>query len=371
METMELPDRATMLRAFDARDDAYDGVFWTAVKTTGVFCRPACPARKPKPENVEFFSSAKTAVEAGYRPCRRCRPLEPAGATPGWLSGLIRKLETDPSRRWTDRDLRELGLQPERVRRWFQRHHGMTFHAYSRARRLGEAIGRIREGENVSRTAFSQGYESLSGFTEAFRKLLGAPPTGVDTDRVVRITRILTPLGPMLAGATDDALCLLEFVDRRKLETQLERIRKRLEVALVPGSNPITTESERQLIAYFDRRLTDFSMPLEAPGTEFQQVVWTALQEIPYGTTVSYGEVARRIGRPTAVRAVAAANGDNRIAILIPCHRVIGADGTLTGYGGGLWRKKRLLDLESGQGDAFDGQSGNRPGSPPSSRLTG
>jgi AraC family transcriptional regulator of adaptative response/methylated-DNA-[protein]-cysteine methyltransferase len=371
MEKMELPDRTTMLKAFETRDEDYDGVFWTAVRTTGIFCRPACPARKPKPGNVEFFSSAKTAVEAGYRPCRRCTPLEPAGATPGWLTGLIQELESDPSRRWTDRDLREMGLQPERVRRWFQRHHGMTFHAYSRARRLGEAIGRIREGEDVSRTAFSQGYESLSGFNEAFRKLLGTSPTGVDSDRVARITRILTPLGPMLAGATDDALCLLEFVDRRKLETQLEQIRKRLDVTLVPGSNPITAESERQLTAYFDRRLTEFSLPLEAPGTEFQQTVWTALREISYGATVSYGEVARRIGRPTAVRAVAGANGDNRIAILIPCHRVIGADGTLTGYGGGLWRKKRLLELESGQRDAFEDQEGDPRGSPPSSSLTG
>lgn len=342
-----------MLRAFAERDHSYDGVFWTAVRTTGIFCRPACPARKPKPENVEFFGSTKAAVEAGYRPCRRCRPLEPSGATPDWLSGLIREMETDPSRRWTDGDLRASGLQPERVRRWFRRHHGMTFHAYSRARRLSEAIGRIREGENVSRTAYSQGYESLSGFNEAFRKLLGAPPTEVDPDRVVRITRILTPLGPMLAGATDEALCLLEFVDRRALATQLARIRTRLRVNLLPGSNPITAESEKQLEAYFDRRLTRFSLPLEAPGTRFQETVWTALREIPYGVTVSYGELARRIGRPSAVRAVAGANGDNRIAILIPCHRVIGADGTLTGYGGGLWRKKRLLELESGQADAF------------------
>jgi AraC family transcriptional regulator of adaptative response/methylated-DNA-[protein]-cysteine methyltransferase len=354
MNTSNLPDRATMLRAFESRDVSYDGVFWTAVRTTGIFCRPTCPARKPKPENVEFFESAKTALEAGYRPCRRCRPLELSGSTPRWLRGLIEELESDPSRRWTDRDVQALGLRPERVRRWFQRHHGMTFHAYSRARRLGEAIGRLREGEDVSRTAFAQGYESLSGFNEAFRKLLGASPTGIDADRVVRITRVLTPLGPMLVGASDDALCLLEFVDRRKLETQLRRLGTRLRVPVLPGSNRITEETERQVSAYFDRRLTEFSLPIETPGTEFQQIVWKALREIPYGKTVSYGEVARRIGRPTAVRAVAGANGDNRIAILIPCHRVIGADGTLTGYGGGLWRKKRLLDLESAQTEAFE-----------------
>lgn len=229
----------------------------------------------------------------------------------------------------------------------------MTFHAYSRARRLGEAVGSIRQGAGVSRTAYAQGYESLSGFQEAFRKLLGAPPTAVSPERVVRVTRILTPLGPMLVGGTDDALCLLEFVDRRMLESQLSRMQRRLECALLPGSNPVTAELERELKAYFDGRLSSFAVPLSAPGTEFQRNVWDALLEIPFGTTVSYGEIARRIGRPSAVRAVARANGANRIAILIPCHRVIGSDGTLTGYGGGLWRKKRLLELEAGQTDAF------------------
>ena len=349
----ELPPRTLMLSAFLAGDTAFDGIFWTAVRTTGIFCRPGCPARRPRPENVEFYDSTRAALEAGYRPCRRCRPLEPAGSTPDWLRPLMQAVEAAPSRKWTDRDLRGRGLEPARVRRWFQKNHGMTFHAYSRARRLGEAIGSIREGDQVSRTAYAKGYESLSGFQEAFRKLLGAPPTAAAGERVVRVTRVLTPLGPMLVGGTDDALCLLEFIDRRMLESQLARVQRRLECPLVPGSNRVTAELERELDAYFERRLSGFSVPLTAPGTDFQRAVWDALLQIPYGTTVSYADIARRIGRPTAVRAVARANGDNRIAIVIPCHRVIGSDGTLTGYGGGLWRKKRLLELEAGQTDAF------------------
>ena len=349
----ELPPRAEMVSAFLAGDSAFDGIFWTAVRTTGIFCRPGCPARKPRPENVEFYESTRAALEAGFRPCRRCRPLEPAGSAPEWLRPLMRAVEDAPSRKWTDRELRERGLEPARVRRWFQRNHGMTFHAYSRARRLGDAIGNIRQGDPVSRTAHAQGYESLSGFQDAFRKLLGAPPTAAAGERIVRVTRVLTPLGPMLVGGTEDALCLLEFVDRRMLESQLARVQRRLECALLPGSNPVTEEIERELEAYFERRLSSFSVPLAAPGTDFQQRVWDALLEIPYGTTESYAGIARRIGRPTAVRAVARANGDNRIAIVIPCHRVIGSDGTLTGYGGGLWRKKRLLELEAGQTDAF------------------
>ena len=353
METTELPSREMMLYAFLTGDASFDGVFWTAVLTTGIFCRPTCSARKPRPENVEFYGSTRGALEAGFRPCLRCRPLEPRGSPPDWLRSLIREAEAEPSRRWTDRDLVERGLNPDRVRRWFQRNHGITFHAYSRARRLGDALGQIRQGEEVSRAAYSQGYDSLSGFQDAFRKLLGASPTDLRDAPVVRVARILTPLGPMLVGGTDDSLCLLEFIDRRMLETQLKRLRERLGAALVPGSNPVTRAAEREIDAYFNGDLRDFTIPLVAPGTEFQQTVWTALREIPFGTTASYADVASRIGRPTAVRAVARANGDNRIAIVIPCHRVIGSDGTLTGYGGGLWRKRRLLELESGQTEAF------------------
>jgi AraC family transcriptional regulator of adaptative response/methylated-DNA-[protein]-cysteine methyltransferase len=342
-----------MLAAFLNGDASFEGVFWTAVLTTGIFCRPTCSARKPRPENVEFYGSTRGALEAGFRPCLRCRPMEPLDTPPEWLRDLILALEADPSRRWTDRHLEQRGLSPERVRRWFQRHHGITFHAYSRARRLGEALGRIRQGEDVSRAAYAQGYDSLSGFQEAFRKLLGAPPTESRYARTVRVTRVVTPLGPMLVGATDGSLCLLEFIDRRMLETQLKRLRDRLGAVLIPGSNPVTRAAEEELSAYFVRELSEFSIPLEAPGTEFQQTVWQALRRIPYGTTASYGDLAKNIGRPTAVRAVARANGDNRIAIMIPCHRVIGSDGTLTGYGGGLWRKQRLLELESGQTRVF------------------
>jgi AraC family transcriptional regulator of adaptative response/methylated-DNA-[protein]-cysteine methyltransferase len=152
----------------------------------------------------------------------------------------------------------------------------------------------------------------------------------------------------MVAGATDDALCFFEFSDRRRLERQLDRLRARLRCALVPGDSDLLRRVESEIEAYFDGRLREFSIPLAAPGTDFQEKVWDELRKIPYGETRSYAEIARAIGRPSAVRAVARANGDNRMAIFIPCHRVVGSDGTLTGYGGGLWRKRHLLDLESG-----------------------
>jgi AraC family transcriptional regulator of adaptative response/methylated-DNA-[protein]-cysteine methyltransferase len=223
----------------------------------------------------------------------------------------------------------------------------MTFHAYCRSRRLGLALGQIREGVGVSTTAYQHGYESLSGFNEAFRQLIGAAPKATGNEVMLTVTRVLTPLGPMIAGGTEDSLYFFEFSDRRRLEKQLDRLRARLGCVFVPGDNDLLKRTTAEIEAYFAGELRQFAIPLAAPGTEFQQTVWDELRRIPFGETRSYADVARSIGRPTAVRAVARANGDNRMAIFIPCHRVVGSDGRLTGYGGGLWRKQHLLDLES------------------------
>jgi AraC family transcriptional regulator of adaptative response/methylated-DNA-[protein]-cysteine methyltransferase len=346
MEITTLPKHADMVEAFLGRDRKYDGVFYTAVKTTGIFCRPTCPARKPRPDRVEFFASPRQALIAGYRPCKRCKPLQSDGHPPDWLDPLLQDIEKDPSRRWTDQALRSRGLQPERVRRWFQKHHGMTFHAYSRARRLGSALGQISHGEPIVGVAYDAGYESLSGFNDAVGKLVGETAGTASKSVRITMTRIPTPLGPMVAGATGEALVLLEFADRRMLPTQIDRVCRRLDGVVIPGSNTIIKQLVGELKLYFKGELTRFETPLLEKGTEFQEMVWSRLREIPYGQSVAYQDVAISIGRPTAVRAVARANGDNRIAIIIPCHRVVGKNGQLTGYGGGLWRKKRLLELE-------------------------
>lgn len=346
MNTKQLPPEATMLEAFLARDPSYDGVFVTGVRTTGIFCRTTCSARKPRPENVSFFDSSQSALLAGYRPCLRCRPLERRGETPEWLRPLLSDIEADPSRRWTDQDVRSRGLSPERVRRWFKKNHGMTFQAYSRARRLGAALGHVNEGSPVGRAAFEAGYDSLSGFQEAFRHYFGDAPTRLSGQTVVHVDRIPTPLGLMLVGATDDALCMLEFVDRRALPNQVKRVRRRLRAVFVPGSNAVIESIASEVNGYFDGERTTFDTPVLPCGTDFQQDVWRALLDVPYGETASYRDIARAVDREGAVRAVGTANGANALAIVIPCHRIVGADGQLTGYGGGLWRKQRLLDLE-------------------------
>ncbi len=344
-----------MFKAFAARDASYDGIFITAVRTTGIFCRPSCPARKPARENVEFFATGKQALAHGYRPCKRCRPMEPPGKTPDDIRALMLELDANSSLRLKDRDLRERGLEPATVRRWFKKHHNMTFHGYQRGRRMSRALRQLAGGEGVSGAAFDNGYDSVSGFQEAVRQITGRSPARSRDVPVVHLARILTPVGPMLAGTTDEAVCLLEFTDRRMLPTQLERLEKRLGCAFVPGSTEVSRQLEEELADYFDGSLEAFSAPIVMHGTLFQERVWAALRDIPYGHVRSYADQARSIGAPEAVRAVARANGDNRIAILIPCHRVIGSDGSLTGYGGGLWRKKFLLGLErSGMtGDLF------------------
>jgi AraC family transcriptional regulator of adaptative response/methylated-DNA-[protein]-cysteine methyltransferase len=342
----DLPAADILYRALVERQSEFDGLFFAGVITTGIFCRPTCGARKPKPENVEYFATAADALHHGYRPCKLCNPLGVPGEAPTWLQPLLDDVHADPQRRWRDQDLRDRDLQPDRVRRWFQKHHAMTFHAYGRALRLATAFSRLGSGDGVAETAFGTGYESLSGFSEAFAKTAGRSPGRSRTLRLVRIARILTPLGPMVAGATDDGVCLLEFADRRMVETQIGRIQKALTARALPGASPHVARLEVELADYFRGTRRTFTVPLVTAGTPFQESVWAALRAIPYGETRSYKDQAAAIERPEAVRAVARANGDNRIAILIPCHRVIGKGGQLVGYGGGLWRKKHLLDLE-------------------------
>ncbi len=348
MQLAVLPSSDEMYQALLRRDSQYEGVFVVGVKTTGIFCRPTCPARKPQRGNVEYFATVREALSVGYRACKRCCPLEVAGAAPSWLRGLLAAVEQDPSRRWKDADLRARGLEPTRVRRWFKRNHGMTFHAYDRARRLGAALGRIRQGEDLTNTAYEAGYESPSAFREAFGKLFGTPPGRARGAEQLVVNRILTPLGALVAVATDEHLCLLEFADRRMLQTQIARVRKHFDGQFVPGQNKVLARTAVEIAEYFAGSRRSFEVPLRVPGTEFQEAVWAELQRIPYGATRSYAEQARALGRPSAVRAVGRANGDNRVAIIIPCHRVVGANGKLVGYGGELWRKRALLDLEQG-----------------------
>ena len=342
---MQLTDEI-MYKAAVEKDTSFEGVFFTAVKTTGIFCRPSCTARKPKKENVEFFKTSKEAILKGYRPCLICRPLEKLNETPELIKTLLTELSANPSQKFKDYDLVKRGIEPSKIRRWFMKNHGITFHAYQRMFRINSAFKKIKNGESVTSAAFDTGYESLSGFTDSFKNIFGVSPKNSKAQSVIDLKRIETPLGTMYACAVKEGICLLEFSDRKMLETELKALAKLLNATIVQGENVHFKMLEQQLMEYFDGRRKIFTVKLLTPGSDFQKSVWEALQNIPYGSTRSYKKQAIAIGKPESIRAVANANGMNRISILVPCHRVIGSDGQLTGYGGGLWRKRFLLELE-------------------------
>jgi len=344
-----LPPRTEMERAYRRSDSTYDGVFFLGVRTTGVFCRPSCGARKPLPQNVEYFATPKEAVFAGYRPCKRCRPLSAIGEPPVWAGRLLTEIERDPARRFTDASLRTMDIDPAKARRFFNKNYGMTFQAYCRGRRLGKAFERIRKGENLDDVTLGHGYESHSGFREAFARTFGTPPGKANGTECITVAWIESPLGPLVAGATEENLVLLEFTDRRMLEAQISTLGRLFKRPIVPGENAVLRRLREELREYFAGRLRKFTVPLAFPGSEFQQRVWKGLLSIPYGSTLSYEGLAQKVNAPRAQRAVGHSNGLNRIAIVIPCHRVVNKDGKLGGYGGGLWRKRALLDLERGE----------------------
>lgn len=346
-----LPSQAEMKKAVYDKDSTYDGIFYVAVKSTSIFCKPSCNARKPLEKNIEFYGAAKEALFAGYRPCKRCKPLDMNGAKPEWVTQLFDLVENADSNKIHDYDIRKLGIEPARARRYFLKNYGITFHAYCRSRRLGESLAKIREGEKIDDVVFNNGYESHSGFRDAFTKLFGAPP-GKAKDKDCIVTSLIeSPLGHIILAAASQGLVMCEFTDRRMLEFQIKSLRKYFNAAIVPGNNKHIGQAKLELQEYFEGKLEKFKVPLVFPGTPFQQKVWSELLKIPYGKTISYEELADRTGHHGACRAVGTANGMNRLGIIIPCHRVVNKGGKLGGYGGGLWRKQWLLDLERGKRD--------------------
>ena len=333
-------------KALITKNSEYEGVFYVGVKTTGVFCRPTCPARKPKFENCEFFENAQQALLASFRPCKRCRPLLHPHHTSELVQALIEAIEQNPEKRWKSKDFQELYVDASTARRQFKKRFGMTFVEYARARRMGLAMKQIRAGEAVIDAQLSTGYESGSGFRDAFSRIMGAAPSLSGHSEILKASWLDTKLGPMLAIADENALYLLEFVDRRGLEREVERLRKRTKRAIIPGITPPICSIENELSDYFDGKIREFKTPLFFLGSPFQKRVWEELKRIPTGETRSYSDIATTIGKPSAFRAVANANGANQLAIVIPCHRVITANGDLGGYGGGIARKKWLIHHE-------------------------
>lgn len=346
----DLPETGALYAALAARDPAYDGRAYVGVTTTGIFCRLTCPARKPRPENCRWFASPAEAAAAGFRPCRRCHPTGPEAEGHGAIASLIGALKADPEKRWSEADLIDRGHDPSTIRRAFKRHFGQTFLEIARAARLRNGLKSMTKGSAMIEAQLDAGFESASGFRAAFARLFGHPPHQMRAAADLRADWIDTPLGGMIAIVDDRALHLLEFTDRKALPEGLRRLSGFVGGRIGLGRSAVTDRAESQLAQFFAGQRPGFDLDLHLHGTDFQRRVWQGLRAIPAGETRSYAALADQIGRPTATRAVANANANNRIAIVIPCHRVIGADGTLTGYAGGLWRKQRLIEVERSYG---------------------
>jgi len=328
------------------RDMAYADAFFVGISSTGIFCRPGCPARRPKRENCQFFETAKEALSAGYRACKRCHPEHHSGEASTLIRQLIYLIEENPEKRWLEKDIKAIGLDPSTVRRQFKKRFGLTFSQYARERRLGLAAKGIIKGDSVINAQLTAGYESASAFRRAFAKTFGAPPAK-SKEEPLYIDWISTPLGPMLAICDEANLYMLEFTVRKNMDRGFIRLRKAHGRAVIPGRTSITEQIEIELKAYFAGQLQNFKTPLAPTGTDFQNRVWRALRDIPYGTSCAYTDLAIAIGNEKAVRAVASSNANNGLALIIPCHRVIAKGGGLGGYAGGVDKKRWLLDHES------------------------
>ncbi|MEO6602982.1 MAG: methylated-DNA--[protein]-cysteine S-methyltransferase [Polyangiaceae bacterium] len=331
----------TCWAAFDTRDRLSDGLFVGAVRTTGIYCKPSCPARHPKRENVEFFTAPEEARAAGYRACLRCRPDE-VGRDRAAVAKAVQLIEAaeEPLR------LAELaaavGYAPHHFQRLFTRDTGVSPSAYARALRARRAQTHLEKDKPVTDAIYDAGYSAPSRFYADAGSRLGMTPSAWrDGGRgeTIRFVVADSPLGPLLIAATGKGICRLTFGED---EAALHRKFPNADVRVDDGTiAPWVAAALAQITTPSDHQL-----PLDVRGTAFQEKVWGELRKIPLGQTRSYADIAVAVGSPGAVRAVGTANGSNPVSVLVPCHRVIRSDGTLGGYGGGLPNKVRLLAAE-------------------------
>ena len=348
---MPMPPEPEMRRAVAARDKTSDHRFLYAVITTGVFCRPSCASRAARPENLRFFPDGDAALAAGFRPCKRCRPTDTEPELDR-LVGVARFIEAHAEERLTLRDLAaQAGLSPSRLQRVFKAEFGVSPKAYQDAMRLKRLKAALKDGDDVTGAIFSAGYGSLSRVYGERVRNIGMTPrayrAGGAGETIAYASRE-TALGALLMAATGRGVCFVQFGEDP--ETLLDQLRREFpKAALVPSEAQEAPELDAWVTA-LDAHLAEGAprpdLPLDLRGTAFQMRVWRFLLSVREGDVIGYGELAARIDRPRAARAVASACAANRIAVLIPCHRVLRGDGNLGGYRWGLKRKRALLDAE-------------------------
>ena len=342
MATITRLDPDTAWAAFMRRDRSWDGRIIGAVRTTGIYCKPSCPARRPKRDNVEFFARGEEARAAGYRPCLRCKPDE-VGRDRKAVMAAVRLIEESEEAPSLSDLAQAVGYAPHHFQRIFKRDLGVSPAEYGRGLRNRRTETALKVNRRVTDAVYEAGYQSPSGFYSDAKERLGMTPSAWrDGGRgeTIRWTTFDSSLGQMLIAATSKGICRLTFDDS---EASLKRLFP--EAAIIRDEGGLRELVEGALEA-IEQPLAAPDLPIDVAGTAFQEAVWRELRKIPPGETRSYSDIAAAIGNPKAVRAVGTANGDNHICILIPCHRVIRSDGSLGGYGGGIDRKKKLLASE-------------------------
>ena len=334
--------------AFDRRDREFDGRFVVAVRTTRIYCKPSCPARRPKRENIRFFADGREAAAEGFRACLRCRPDEAARDRQAVAKAvvLIERAEEPPL---LSELAKRVGYAPHHFQRLFKRALGVSPAAYARALRAGRAAINLKETARVTDAVYESGYAAPSRFYADAKERMGMTPSAWrDGGRGETIRYVVadSPLGPLLIAATAKGICRLTFGED---EAALRRHFPNADIRADDGT--IAPLVEGALAAIITPQSAP-ELPIDVRGTAFQEAVWAELRKIPLGETRSYADIAAAVGNPGAVRAVGTANGSNPIAVLVPCHRVIRSDGSLGGYAGGLDRKFRMLEAEKAAGQA-------------------
>jgi AraC family transcriptional regulator, regulatory protein of adaptative response / methylated-DNA-[protein]-cysteine methyltransferase len=353
--------RANYWDAVAARDRSMDGVFYYAVLSTGIYCRPSCPSKRPHRENVVFFRARDAAERAGFRPCKRCKPEAAAASDPNaeLVEKVCRYIDVHPDGPVTLEALsRALGISPFHLQRTFKARTGITPRAYSDSRRLDSLKAGLREGHSVTRSLYDAGYGSSSRLYERATARLGMTPSRYrkqGSGVAIHYAIAPTPIGQMLLAATERGICAVRFGDSpAMLERELRAEYPKAEIARSDRKLKDHVKALREIILGNSTRRgnSTSSLPLDIRATAFQRRVWEELKAIPRGATKSYSKIAADIGHPTAARAVARACASNPVAVAIPCHRVVREDGAMGGYRWGVDRKKKLLALEAARNEA-------------------
>ena len=344
-------DQEQAWAAFERRDRSWDDRVIGAVKSTGIYCKPSCPARRPKRDNVDFFATPAEALAAGYRACLRCRPDE-VGRDREAVAEAVRLIEAAEEPLLLAELAAAVGYAPHHFQRLFTRDLGVSPASYARALRARRAQSHLEEDKSVTHAIYDAGYAAPSRFyAEAGERIGMTPSAWRDGGRgeTIRFVIADSPLGPLLVAATSKGICRLTFDENESA------LRQRFPNADIRPDDGAISEWVEAALAAISTPAAARDLPIDVRGTAFQEAVWRELRRIPLGETRSYADIAKAVGQPGAVRAVGTANGSNPVAVLVPCHRVIRSDGSLGGYAGGLDRKRKLLEAERALGRGLAG----------------